>query len=233
MSKQKVLVVLSGGLKSTVVLFKAFEADRDVHAISFRYGQLNAEAELACAISTCDMYSIPHNVLDLFSLNESFRSSVTEEGENMEVSEDTFDTTPFASYVPARNLFMLMLAASEAYRNGIYEIWTGISYPNESDHRLKTLVSLQETMSLSLEQNIVIACPFMKYTIAQIFKEVMAMGDHLSDFIIKNTHTGYTTKRDKLWPWGWGPELEKDFDPASKRRAKGWEDYMKESTNED
>ncbi|HEY7419873.1 MAG TPA: 7-cyano-7-deazaguanine synthase, partial [Ktedonobacteraceae bacterium] len=58
------LVVLSGGIDSTVALASALEDEDEEHveAITFTYGQKHADAELDAARRVVEYYQIPHTV---------------------------------------------------------------------------------------------------------------------------------------------------------------------------
>lgn len=104
------VVLLSGGLDSTVTLAKALSDGKKVTALSFRYGQRHTR-ELGSAADVCRHYGIEQVVMDM-DLG-IFRSALTrpdmavpEDRDENRMSSDIPDT-----YVPARNIIMLSVAA--------------------------------------------------------------------------------------------------------------------------
>lgn len=106
----KAVVLLSGGLDSTVCVAKALEDNMDVTALSFRYGQRHTK-ELKSAVDVCKHYKIEHVIMDI-NLG-MFRSALTR-GE-FDVPEDRDESVMSneipITYVPARNIIMLSIAA--------------------------------------------------------------------------------------------------------------------------
>ncbi|MDP1880962.1 MAG: 7-cyano-7-deazaguanine synthase, partial [Parachlamydiaceae bacterium] len=60
----KAIVLLSGGLDSTVVLAMALEEKKECFALSFDYGQKH-HIELISAKKIADHYKIPHQIIKI------------------------------------------------------------------------------------------------------------------------------------------------------------------------
>ncbi len=75
MKKEKVIVVLSGGVDSTTVLYDAINDDYIVEAISFDYGSKHNHKELPFAEWHCKKLNIPHKIIKL-ELDKYFKSSL-------------------------------------------------------------------------------------------------------------------------------------------------------------
>lgn len=104
------VVLLSGGLDSTVTLAKALADGKEVAALSFRYGQRHTR-ELESAAEVCRHYNVEHIVMDMdLSI---FRSALTRS--DMDVPADRDDSKMSSeipdTYVPARNIIMMSIAA--------------------------------------------------------------------------------------------------------------------------
>lgn len=106
----KAVVLLSGGLDSTVTIAKAIDDGMEVTALSFRYGQRHTR-ELESAKNVAAHYSIDHVILDIDLSN--FRSALTRN--DIEVPEDRRESEMAVdipdTYVPARNIIMMSIAA--------------------------------------------------------------------------------------------------------------------------
>ena len=127
----KAIVLLSGGLDSTVVLALAKEEGLECIAISFDYGQKH-KIELDCAREIAKLYQCDHKVIkiDPNGLSNSSLindSSVPKGRSRKEMMEQGIPST----YVPGRNTLFLAYAAGQAEIHNATEIWTG---PNILDH---------------------------------------------------------------------------------------------------
>ncbi len=105
----KAVVLLSGGLDSTTTLAQALDDGCQVTAISFRYGQRHTR-ELESAQAVCDYYNVDHVVIDLDL--SSFRSALTRPDIDVPLDrEGDLDASIPVTYVPARNIVFLSIAA--------------------------------------------------------------------------------------------------------------------------
>ncbi len=106
----KAVVLLSGGLDSTTTLAQAIADGNEVTALSFRYGQRHSR-ELVSAAEVSKFYGIKHVIVDMDL--SMFRSALTREEidvpENRDESQMGSDIP--VTYVPARNIIMMSVAA--------------------------------------------------------------------------------------------------------------------------
>ena len=127
------LVLLSGGLDSTVALAEAIElhgGPEHVGAISFMYGQTHTE-ELNKAASVAAHYGIyMHQVVEMPQIFGGTESTLVASNklEQPEMSydeiEESYGVSP--TYVPYRNGNLLSTAASVALVEGASELWAGM-----------------------------------------------------------------------------------------------------------
>ncbi|MBQ7702138.1 MAG: 7-cyano-7-deazaguanine synthase QueC [Candidatus Methanomethylophilaceae archaeon] len=106
----KAVVLLSGGLDSTTTLAKAIADGNEVIALSFRYGQRHSK-ELVAAKNVADFFKVKHVIVDIDL--SMFRSALTDK--NIDVpenrDEEQMGSDIPVTYVPARNIIMLSVAA--------------------------------------------------------------------------------------------------------------------------
>ncbi len=106
----KAVVLLSGGLDSTTTLAQAIADGNEVTALSFRYGQRHSR-ELVSASNVAKHYGIRHVIVDMDL--SMFRSALTMKDidvpENRDESQMGSDIP--VTYVPARNIIMMSVAA--------------------------------------------------------------------------------------------------------------------------
>ena len=161
MDNEKALVVFSGGQDSTTCLFWAKKQFREVHALSFIYGQKHVkEVELARAIAA--KAGVHFDVMDVSFIGKLGHNSLTDTTMTMD-TEKPADGVP-NTFVPGRNLFFLSIAAVYARERGIRHLVTGVSqtdfsgYPDCRDNFIR---SLNVTLNLAMEEQFVIHTPLM------------------------------------------------------------------------
>src|SRR5947209_18524008 len=102
----KAIVIYSGGLDSTTLLYHLRAESWEVKALSVDYGQRHRERELAAAETICARLGVERRVLDLRSLVDFFGSnSLT--NLSMAVPEGPYGpaTIPLTT-VPTRNMIL-------------------------------------------------------------------------------------------------------------------------------
>lgn len=110
--KKKAVVILSGGMDSTTLLYDVIDQGYEVHALSFDYNQKHKK-ELECAKATCNKLKVQHKIVNLTILNEVTPSALTRD--DWEVREGHYaDENMKQTVVPNRNMVMLSLATSYA-----------------------------------------------------------------------------------------------------------------------
>ena len=180
----KAIVLLSGGLDSAVALHYAKSQGFDeLYALSFDYGQRHA-TELECARQQAkNIGVIAHNVINL-QLNLWGGSALTDpdmQVENGDVDRDDIPTT----YVPARNMVFLSVAASFAEAVGARNIFIGVSevdYSGYVDCREEFITAMEQAINkgtvCAVEENspIKVHAPFLYKTKSQEIKLGMELG---------------------------------------------------------
>lgn len=159
-SKQKALVVFSGGQDSTTCLYWALENFEEVHALTFSYGQRHI-IELESARHIAEMAGVEQDLIELGPVFANL-SSLTDPSQSIPVSaSDEAGELP-STFVPGRNIVFLSLAASRAYVKGCNTIVIGVSqadfagYPDCRDSFIK---SMESALSNGLDKPIQIVAP--------------------------------------------------------------------------
>lgn len=187
------------------------------------YGQQHLEVERACV----ERLGLPvHYVKIDKSSGLLGPSALTEVGGDVNANHPQYEHLP-ASFVPGRNLLFILTAFITAATLGCDEVMIGAcetDFSGYPDCRANTLRAMRKACMLGLERDIQLNAPLMFLDKAHTFALAEAVGS--LEYVIENSHTGYTGDRTKRWPWGYGPEKEEDFDPATALRAKGWKEFM-------
>lgn len=109
----KTILVYSGGMDSTTLLYKLCATDDSVHALSFDYGQRHKK-ELKAAAKICKKLGVPHKVVDITVVKNLMDGSALTSG-RIKVPEGHYkDKTMRATVVPNRNMIFLALAIAQA-----------------------------------------------------------------------------------------------------------------------
>lgn len=117
----KSVVLLSGGIDSTTLLYEHLNLGNQVRAVSVNYGQRHKK-ELWYAQRTCDKLSIPFDVVNLSTVGALLTgSSLTNEG--VAVPEGHYEEESMkATVVPNRNMMMLSVATAIAITQGFDQV---------------------------------------------------------------------------------------------------------------
>lgn len=104
MNLNKIILLLSGGMDSTALLYDFHDNSHDVYCLLFNYGQRHI-AELDCARRHCQRLSVPFTVVELHRIQGLFARSALTDGGGTKI-------------VPNRNACFLHIAASIAVGMG-------------------------------------------------------------------------------------------------------------------
>ncbi len=224
------LVLFSGGQDSATCLAWALDRFERVETIGFNYGQRHV-VELECreAFSARLRKGFPNwaaklgddRILDVGVLGEISDTALTSERAIAYASNNLPNT-----FVPARNLMFLTLAAAVAYRRGLSVLVGGMcetDYSGYPDCRDDTLKAQQVALSLGMDTRFVIETPLMWLDKAETWRLSEELGGgELVELIREHTHTCYLGDRSKAHAWGYGC----GSCPACELRRNGWLRYV-------
>ena len=168
----KTILVYSGGLDSTTLLYKLLAEGKEVKAISFNYGQRH-DIELRKASETCSKLGIEHKIVNLeFMRDICSNSALTGD---MEVPEGNYDDENMKiTFVPNRNMIMASIAIGWAVNLGFDQVAIGVHSGDHAiypDCRPDFIDRLHQTALFANEQAISIYAPFLHLDKGDIVKE--------------------------------------------------------------
>jgi len=184
-SKEKAVVLLSGGLDSTTVAAIARSERYDVFGLSFRYGQRHAVELEAAARVAKSLGVTEHLVMDM-DLRKIGGSALTDsidvpKGRSEGVRENEIPVT----YVPARNTIFLSYALAWAEVLGAWDIFVGVNavdYSGYPDCRPEFMAAFERMANLATkagetaDQHIKIRTPIIDMSKAEIIKTGLKLG---------------------------------------------------------
>jgi 7-cyano-7-deazaguanine synthase len=193
MTKERAVVVFSGGQDSTTCLLWAEKHFDVVAALSFDYGQRH-RVELDQAREIARQLGVFWQALDVRALGVASPSALTR-GE-IEVAADGGHAGLPSTFTPGRNLVFLSLAASYAISRGVHRVVTGVcqtDYSGYPDCRQSTIDALEMAIRLGCDvPDFKIDAPLMYLTKAQ----TVELARDLNGLdVLALTHTCYEGRR--------------------------------------
>lgn len=175
------LIVLSGGLDSTTMLYEY--KDRIALALSFDYGSNHNKKELSCAALHCQRLGIQHIIIPLEFIRQYFHSSLLEGAEA--VPEGEYDDANMRStVVPFRNGIMIAIAAGMAENNGLKQVMMAnhsgdhAIYP---DCRPAFVQAMDAAIEAGTYEGVRLFTPYTNLTKADIARHGKALGIDYSE----------------------------------------------------
>ncbi len=177
----KTVVLFSGGLDSTTVLAMNVARGDEVFPITIVYGQRH-EIEVRKAALTLERYRLAGRAKTL-GLDLSFLRSSSLTNHALSVPERAAAAIP-NTYVPARNLLFLSLAAAYAEDIGASRISIGVNavdYSGYPDCRPVFVDAFNHLLSVSTKagtegNGILVEAPLLHLTKGEIIKRGLALG---------------------------------------------------------
>lgn len=179
---KKSVVLLSGGLDSTVNFLAARSQSGIVLALTFNYGQRAAAREIKVASELCRHFQVRHQVLNLPFFQEFGKSSLTDHQmtvptgtsvsiDDMKVSQETAKSV----WVPNRNGIFLNVAAGFAESLGADWIIPGFNREEAAtfpDNSQEFLEAATESLAFSTSNKVQVKC----FTTSLSKTEIVGLG---------------------------------------------------------
>jgi 7-cyano-7-deazaguanine synthase len=191
----KVLVILSGGMDSTIAMRLCVEkyGNENVYALSFNYGQRQSY-ELECAKKSSKFLDVNHAILDLSVLRDislGFSANVDTSIKMPSIKDILGDPSP-VTYVPYRNMILLSIAAAYAETHNIKYIITGLQVHDEYgywDTTQKFLDKINDVFSENRKIKIKIIAPFVTLSKTEELEILFKLDNNLN--LTEHTLTCY------------------------------------------
>ena len=156
----KIVVLASGGVDSSVMMFLLKKENHDLLPLFIDYGQLARKREWKACKNFCQYIGLKPHRMDISGFVESIPSGITNSG--LDIEKDAF--------LPTRNLLFLTLGASFGYAKSVYIVAIGLlSNPIFPDQTVEFVEVSQENISTALGADIRILTPLISLNKTDIF----------------------------------------------------------------
>ena len=173
---KKAVVIASGGVDSSTLLYKTVRENYETHALTFIYGQKHSR-EIESARIICESLNVNHKVIDLSVLKEILLGSALTDS-NVDIPEVPADASHYetlkTTIVPNRNSIFLSIAIGYAVSIGANYVFFGAHYSDRGvypDCRREFVQSFENAERLANDNpELVITAPFVDMNKSQIVK---------------------------------------------------------------
>lgn len=170
--ERKTIVVLSGGLDSTTLLYHLLDEGHVVKAMSVDYGQRHSR-ELEAAKRICKLTNVEHRVVELSGLAAIFGHNALTDS-SVAVPHGEYDSSTMAvTTVPNRNMILLSIATGWAIASKFTAVAFGAhsgEYTPYPDCQPKFAAALNCATRVCDERPIEVLAPFIHWTKTAIVK---------------------------------------------------------------
>lgn len=182
----KAVILFSGGLDSTTLLYWALAQKKEVYVLSFDYGQRHS-LEIKLGHQLCRQLGLPHEIIRI-DLRPVVVSALTDPKIGLpkfqEIIQDQKLIGPPATYVPFRNGIFLSLAAAWAETRSIEEILCGFhvldspAYPDTTESFVQAMEEAinRGTKAAFGSFRFRIICPFLSLKKVDILRLGLSLG---------------------------------------------------------
>jgi len=162
---EKAVIILSGGMDSTTLLYDIISQGYAVHALSVNYNQKHSK-ELEFAAKTCQKLKVPHKIIDLSVLGKELLCNNALTSEKINIPHGNYNEENMKlTVVPNRNMILLSLAVGYAITLGANRVFYGAhagDHPIYPDCRKEFVEAMQEAVNLADWKPIKLEAPYLK-----------------------------------------------------------------------
>jgi len=179
MEREKVVMILSGGMDSTTLLYKLINENKDVYVLTFNYSQKHAK-ELICANEVCRGLGLrdKHKIINIEAIHDLIRNSALT-NKNIKIPHGHYnDETMKLTVVPNRNMIFLSLAIAYAVSLNVNKVYYGAHKGDHTiypDCREEFVNKLNEVSKIANYVPVEVISPFINMSKTDILKEGLAL----------------------------------------------------------
>jgi len=129
---KKAVVILSGGMDSTTVAYKAKNEGYDIVALHFNYGQRTQNKELQCFHAICDDLDIKNRYVIDLNFFKQIGSALVDK--SIDIPTNGIEDGIPVTYVPFRNGIFLSIASAIAEKENATKLMIGVVEEDSSGY---------------------------------------------------------------------------------------------------
>lgn len=182
MERKKAVLIVSGGIDSSTLIYKMIQEGYETYALTFIYGQKH-KREIESARKVCNNLNVAHKIIDISSLKEILSGSALTDSEIdiPEVSETAeYYEMLKTTIVPNRNSIFLSIAIGYAVSIGANHVFFGAHHSDRGvypDCRREFVEAFQYAERLANDNSLlVVAAPFVNMNKSEIVKLGIELG---------------------------------------------------------
>jgi 7-cyano-7-deazaguanine synthase len=176
---QKAVVILSGGMDSTLCSYIAKNSGYEIIALHFNYGQRTMKRELKAFKDICEDLKVENSYeIDLPFFKQIGASALTDD--TIDVPVNGIENCVPITYVPFRNGIFLSIANAIAEKEGASAIFIGVvqedssGYPDCTDEFISSMSNSMD-LGTKKETKVKIVTPLVHLTKEQIVKKAVEL----------------------------------------------------------
>jgi 7-cyano-7-deazaguanine synthase len=148
----KIIVLASGGVDSSVVMFLLKKDAHEVLPLFVDYGQLAGQREWRSCRAVCNFLGLVPARIDISGFGKSIPSGITDE--KLDIEKQAF--------LPTRNLLFLTVGAAYAYSKFASGVAIGIlANPIFPDQTAEFITAAEKTIKIALGSDIAVLAPLI------------------------------------------------------------------------
>jgi len=179
---KKAVVIVSGGVDSTTLLYKTLKDRIEPYVLTFFYGQRHRR-ELDSAENICNALAVPHRIIDLSDMNGLLSGSAltdaTVDVPDVPETAEHFDTLK-STIVPNRNAIFLSVAVGYAVSLKADHVFFGAHFSDRGvypDCRKEFVEAFQTSERLATDNpSLMVEAPFVDMEKSGIVKLGVELG---------------------------------------------------------
>lgn len=187
MIKMKVILIFSGGLDSTTLLYDLLDQGHEIFAITYYYGQKHLR-EIGCAKRICEKLNVDHKIVDISDLRDVMYSSLT--AKEAKIPEGHYeDENMKLTVVPNRNMCLISIAVSYAIGKQADYVYYGAHSGDHAiyhDCRPEFVEKMNEVIKICDWRRVELKAPYLLLNKGDIVKKGIEL-----DVDYSLTHTCY------------------------------------------
>jgi len=177
----KCVIPVSGGIDSTVILHWVATEGKEIHAVSFNYGQRHFEREMECAIANCYFKSETHKRINLdFFRDIVSSSSLVNDAIDVAKTKDILGDPQTVNYVPNRNMMMLSICTAYAESIGATQVYHGAALVDSQagywDGSKEFIKAINDVNALNRRDRVEIVAPLILKSKKEIIEKGIEVG---------------------------------------------------------